>query len=267
MKEKIKIEPKWERSSEEIWRAHFEEVTSIDKVNKFDFAPTKKYSFYFAAAAIVVIALLPMLFSRNVVSLRGEHISYVLPDGSVVNLNAQSKLTYNSLIWFISRSVKMDGEAYFEVEKGSKFTVNTKNGDIRVLGTKFNVFSREDEFAVMCITGKVEVNSGNKVILEKNEGVKMAINGELKLISEPEIENVISWKDDVFYFTSVPLNKVIEEVMRQYDVEIKYAANNNYIYTGNFSKESTIEEVLEIVSLPFGLRTEKLGNGYKLVSQ
>jgi len=55
--------------------------------------------------------------------------------------------------------------------------------------------------------------------------------------------------------------------MRQYDVEIEYAENNNYIYTGNFSKESTIEEVLEIVSLPFGLRTEKRGNGYKLVSQ
>ncbi|EKD31689.1 MAG: hypothetical protein ACD_77C00272G0002 [uncultured bacterium] len=266
MKEKIKIEPKWVRSSAEIWRDHFEEITSMDKVNKFDFTPIKKYAFYYAAA-VVVIALLPMLFTRNVVSLRGEHISCVLPDGSRVNLNAQSKLTYNSLIWFISRGVKMDGEAYFEVEKGSKFTVNTKNGDIRVLGTKFNVFSREGEFEVTCITGKVEVKSGNRVILEKNEGVKMAINGELKLISEPEIENVISWKDDVFYFTSVPLNKVIEEVMRQYDIEIKYAANNNYIYTGNFSKESTIEEVLEIVSLPFGLRTEKLGNGYKLVSQ
>ena len=267
MNDKMKIEPKWKRSSEEIWRDHFEEITSVDKVSRFDFSPIKKYAFYYAAAAIVVIALLPLLFSKNVVSLRGEHISCTLPDGSVVNLNAESELTYNSLIWFVSRGVKMKGEAYFEVEKGAKFTVKTKNGDVRVLGTKFNVFSRGDEFAVTCITGRVEVKSGNRVILEKNEGVKMAKNGELKLISEPDMENAISWKDDVFYFTSVSLNKVIEEVMRQYDIEIEYAENNNYIYTGNFSKESTIEEVLEIISLPFGLRTEKRGNGYKLVSQ
>ena len=267
MKEKIKIEPKWERSSDEIWRDHFEEVTSVDKVSRFDFALIKKYAFYYAAAAVVVIALLPLLFSRNVVSLRGEHISCTLPDGSVVNLNAESELTYNFLTWFFSRGVKMSGEAYFEVEKGAKFTVKTKNGNIRVLGTKFNVFSRGEEFTVTCISGRVEVKSGNMVILGKNEGVKMSSSGELKTISEPDMENVISWKNDVFYFTSVPLNKVIEEVMRQYDVEIEYAENNNYIYTGNFSKESTIEEVLEIVSLPFGLHQEKWGNGYKLVSQ
>jgi ferric-dicitrate binding protein FerR (iron transport regulator) len=266
MKEKIKIEPKWERSSDEIWSAHFEDITSVERMSKFRFARIKKYVFYYAAA-VVVIALLPMLFTRNVVSLRGEHLMCTLPDGSVVNLNAESELSYNSLTWFISRGVKMNGEAYFEVEKGARFTVKTKNGDVRVLGTKFNVFSRGDEFVVACITGRVEVKSGNRVILKKNEGVKMAGDRELKLISEPDMENVISWKDDVFYFTSVPLNKVIEEVMRQYDVEIIYTENNNYIYTGNFSKESTIEEVLEIVSLPFGLRSEKWGNGYKLVSQ
>ena len=62
MNDKIKIEPKWKRSSEEIWRDHFEEVTSVDMVSRLDFALIKKYAFYYAAAAIVVIALLPLLF-------------------------------------------------------------------------------------------------------------------------------------------------------------------------------------------------------------
>lgn len=267
MNNKIKIGPKWARSSEEIWRDHFEKLTSAQKMKKFRFAVIKEYAIFIAAAAFFILLLIPGFYTKSVISHKGEHISQVLPDGSVVNLNAESQLSYKPLIWFVNRKVKMEGEAFFEVEKGSKFIVKTKNGDIRVLGTKFNVFSRDDEFSVACINGRVEVTSGNIIILEKGESVGLSGNGTLVTLPVSIIENAVSWKDGVFYFTSVPLNKVLEEIMRQYDVEIEYIQNSDYIYTGNFSKENTIDEVLEIVSLPFGLHPEKGRNGYKLVSQ
>lgn len=266
MKENVKIEPKWRKSREQIWNDHFERLTSKEStVHKV--LHIGRYLRYSAAAAILIILLVPLIYTKSIVAQKGMHLSFNLPDGSSVTLNAGSELSYKPFIWFARRTVRMDGEAYFEVEKGSEFSVISDNGDVKVLGTRFNVISRDKNFSVCCISGRVMVNSGNRVILEKQERASLGSDGKLVVDKVEEMEKVISWKENVFYFTEAPLKYVIEEISRQYNIKIDYPENNSFIYTGNFSRERDVETVLDIVALPFGLKPEKCVDGYKLEKQ
>ncbi|MEM9931461.1 MAG: FecR domain-containing protein, partial [Bacteroidota bacterium] len=92
----------------------------------------------------------------------GEKLEEELPDGSVVYANAVTTLSYSPQEWSSARDVQLKGEAFFEVEKGSNFTVNTPQGTVEVLGTSFNVLAREDIFEVICYTGKVRVTAGER---------------------------------------------------------------------------------------------------------
>ena len=255
MKGEFKIEPKWKRSSEEVWTDHFEQLTSaavsqVDekgrdsrRVRLPDF---RGYALYYAAAAVIIMLLIPLMYTKNISASRGEHLSYVLPDGSQVTINAESKLSFKPLVWFISRGVKMDGEVLFEVKKGSGFTVKSSNGIVRVLGTTFNVISRDSRFEVACIEGRVEVS---------------AKAGE---VERQKVVSSISWRGGDFYFTAVSVKAVIDEIARQYNVEIELEDMEEMIYTGNFSGKTSLEEVLDIVAIPFSLKVEKTEKGYIL---
>jgi ferric-dicitrate binding protein FerR (iron transport regulator) len=76
----------------------------------------------------------------------GKQLSFLLPDGSKVLLNSKSTITYNKNNWNTNRTLNLDGEAFFDVEKGSTFTVKTTHGHVKVLGTEFNVNSSNDFF-------------------------------------------------------------------------------------------------------------------------
>ena len=123
------------------------------------------------AASLAAIIVFSAIFYGSAVEYStdaNEKIAISLPDGSTVNLNTNSKTSYNAISWYLNRSVSLSGEAFFSVKKGSQFSVNTNNGVIRVLGTSFNVFSRENDFLVECFTGKVEVkNSLEKIFITK----------------------------------------------------------------------------------------------------
>jgi ferric-dicitrate binding protein FerR (iron transport regulator) len=223
MNEDIRINPKWSKSKESIWMEHFEKLTSKEETHIDNTIHFGKYIRYIAAAAVVLVFLIPGIYTRSVVAKRGEQVSLVLPDGSLVSLNADSKVTYKPLIWRIMRSVKMEGEAYFEVEKGSKFVVSTKNGVVRVLGTKFNVLSRGETFSVSCISGRVEVKSDKTVVLDKETRAKLGNDGKLYIEYVNEIGTVILWRNYIFNYTETPLKEVIDEISRQYNITIEYS--------------------------------------------
>jgi ferric-dicitrate binding protein FerR (iron transport regulator) len=274
MKDNIRIEPKWDKTKEEIWSDHFEKMISAapvspEAVHKGIFSGRVLY--YTAAAAIILLMLVPMVYTRNISSQRGEHVTIELPDGSTASLNAQSEISYRPLLWFVKRVVRLDGEAFFSVEKGSRFTVKSDNGSVTVLGTKFNVKSRDDIFEVSCLTGKVAVKSEmdetlkEDVLIEGGEGVSFSGNDAMKRVSGETNENSTSWMDYNFVFTGAPLNQVLGEISRQYDIDIAYDGTEDYLYTGKFSREVPVEQVLEIVTLPFSLKIVKDESGYKII--
>jgi ferric-dicitrate binding protein FerR (iron transport regulator) len=184
--------------------------------------------------------------------MRGSHLSVTLPDGSTVNLNAESKLTYKPYLYFVSRDVTLTGEACFEVKPaGSRFVVKSGANQVKVLGTGFNVFVRDERYSVTCLTGKVEVSANNEQTILTPNMQAVLQNGKLEVTDNADAEQAVGWTQNKFVFIGVPLKDAIKEIERQYDIQVTTASNLDYLYSGNFTKPKEPEEALQIIGNPF----------------
>ena len=224
-----------------------------------------------AAGIILLAAFVSFLrfYSSSITVPAGVHQTAVLPDGSEVKMNAESSLTYYPFWWPFERKLTFDGEGFFNVRKGKKFTVYSSRGTTRVLGTSFNILSREEVYKVTCITGKVSVSNSpqNKVILLPNSQAEILANGTIRVNKEIDVTPEISWKNDLFLFTATPLRQVFKEIERQYAVTIQLDVMSHDLYTGNFNRSSQIEEVLGFVCPAAGLKFERKSAHVYLVSK
>jgi ferric-dicitrate binding protein FerR (iron transport regulator) len=165
----------------------------------------------------------------EVYSQRGVRSKINLPDGSEVWLNNASKLRY-PVVFKKKRIVELEGEGYFEIEKNaeSPFVVNTKHIDVKVLGTKFNVMSYDDDnrIEVALLEGKVALY---RDVLDENKALSELKPGELASfmkadkqlhIRETDVKRHIAWKDGKLVFYEVPLAEVAHKMERWYNCEI-----------------------------------------------
>jgi len=185
----------------------------------------------------------------------GEHQLAEMPDGSTINLNAESTLKYHPYWWKFNRELHFEGEAFFEVQKGGKFSVISKNGTTQVLGTSFNIFSRNDNYKVTCLTGSVQVISKtkNNALLQPNSKAEIQPDGTIEIQHNIEPFPEISWKKNIFMFTAVPAYEVFHEIERQFGVKVTTNMNSHALYTGNFSRDLDVEEILGYVCPALGL--------------
>jgi ferric-dicitrate binding protein FerR (iron transport regulator) len=189
----------------------------------------------------------------------GNQTQITLPDGSLVSLNSGSKLVWNEKKFNRKRLVTLSGEAYFEIEKGGEFIIQTENGTVEILGTKLNVFSREKEFWVSCLTGKVGVETENSnQILLPGEIVELTSQGLEKRVLT-EVNQTAAWKEGMFYFEDKPLVSIFAEIERQFDVSIQFEGDVNRSITVSFTNNK-LEEVLDVVCIPMGLKYEVAKN-------
>ncbi|MTI22932.1 DUF4974 domain-containing protein [Fulvivirga sp. RKSG066] len=204
-----------------------------------------------AAISLAIVAYLFLFSSTTISTAPGNRLAHVLPDGSTVTLNADSKISYNESNWLDDRSVKLDGEAFFEVTEGSSFVVEGNQTSVTVLGTSFNVYLRNDDVKVQCFTGKVNVAKNDKnIILEKGQ----ATGNELELRSFDSLVEA-TWRSGEFHFKNQPLTEVIKELERQYDIEVEYDLSTQRQYTGYFN-DKDLNEALQFVFKPMGLSYE-----------
>ena len=131
---------------------------------------TTPKSWLLKIAAVLVLGIGITFAMRNFVSftesaLNGEKTSFVLPDNSEVVLNSGSEIQYKKWNWSTERKLKLDGEAFFKVAKGKTFEVETDLGKVTVLGTQFNVKSRNNRIDVICFEGKVKVNYSQEEVI------------------------------------------------------------------------------------------------------
>ncbi len=167
-------------------------------------------------------------------TLNGETIELLLPDSSHVVLNAASSLSYDSEDWTSDRSVHLDGEGYFKVKKGSRFTVITPVGEIAVVGTQFNVRSRAGYFEVICYEGSVEVAVDNNITSLNPNQMLQFIRG-ISLNTVDHSETYPSWIHLRSSFFSVPYREVLAEFERQYGANvITEGVDLNQLFTGSF---------------------------------
>ena len=260
----------WEKSQSEVW-ANLEAMVDTQPKGRslyFHFTLTK---WAVAACIVVILSLVSFLrfYNITVETIAGQHLVAELPDHSKVNLNAQSSLTYHPYWWKINRNVQLKGEGYFEVQKGREFTVQSAKGSTQVLGTTFNILARDEVYTVTCITGSVKVKSsvGFETILKPNSKAEIQTNGKIKVDTDIETFREISWKKNIFLFTASPVLKVFSEIERQYGVTIKTNINPSSLYTGNFTKDQNVEEILGYVCPALGLKYSRLSIGQYLITR
>jgi len=259
----------WEKSKAEVWRDLEPRLVKEDQspVLVRRQLPGKQWLALAASLVLLLsVASFMRFYSVNIDTPAGVHTSLNLPDGSGVEVNASTSLSYHPYWWFLSRKVELEGEAFFTVEKGRKFRVVSDLGTTEVLGTTFNVFARGDNYQVSCHTGSVRVSAAAKdlsVILSPNELAELEDSGALKVRSLDTPAQAPGWTRNLIMFSSAPLRLVFDEIERQYGIVIETPAEMQQVYSGNFSLDQSVENILSLLCLPFDLRYERqTGNSY-----
>lgn len=258
----------WKKSEAEVWSIFEDKIGSQPKGRSlmFNFILNK---WAVAASILILFATGSFLrfYSVKVQSPNGQHLVAELPDQSKVDLNAQSSLTFYPFWWKITRIVKLEGEGFFEVQKGKKFTVRSSKGSTQVIGTSFNIFAREEIYKVTCVTGSVKVKSttGYEAILKPNSKAEIQPGGKIHVTENIETYPEISWKRNIFLFTATPVVQVFREIERQYGVIIDAQPDNSSLYTGNFTKDQSVEETLSYVCPALGLKYVRKSSGEFLI--
>jgi ferric-dicitrate binding protein FerR (iron transport regulator) len=193
-----------------------------------------------AAVAVMLIAgyLYFSTLDTTITTQIAQKEAIELPDASEVTLNAGSQLTYNKKSWNKNRTLSLDGEAYFKVSKGSTFSVNTPQGMVQVLGTQFNVFSRDTIFNINCYEGLVSV-SFNDSVIKLSAGNKLKIeNGTLVVHTQTNMK-APTWLLNESSFENASVATVIKELQRQYPIKITSPNSiENKRFSGTFTHEN-----------------------------
>lgn len=214
-----------------------------------------------ASVALLIFLGIQWLEGPAVEAPRGAHLAHTLPDDSRVTLNADSRIEYRAEEWRDERRLSLEGEAFFEVEEGPSFEVRTSLGKVTVLGTAFNVYSREDRFSVRCTSGRVKVTAGRDtagLVLTPGEECRLTAGGVLAK-TEFDLGQGVGWLRDVYRFDEQPLAIVFAELERQFDVTIRAdRAVRQRLYSGAFSGRD-LDAALRDVCWPMNLVAEQEG--------
>jgi ferric-dicitrate binding protein FerR (iron transport regulator) len=235
---------------------------------------TKNSGWWFRFQRIAAILVIGILFSFTayLLLMRDEHsmvqsyaeiqcplgvrTKFELPDGTKGFLNSGSKLKY-ALKFSGARSVELTGEAYFEVvhKDRTPFHVNTRNLDIKVLGTSFNVLANENDNTeeVVLQTGKVEISDQRgRQLTTMIPNEQFVLDPKNQTFSKKEIEasQYTSWKEGKLVFRKEHMQQVAKRLSRWYNAEVVVADRqlDEYTFHATFMDEP-LEEVLKLISI------------------
>ncbi len=263
------LEPDLKKTEQDLWK-NIEKKTS--KKTKTTIIRTNWFKYSVAAFIVVLIGitLFMRFYTENIFTQKGEHLSHTLPDSSVIELNAQTSIKYNPYWWRFNRELQFSGEAFFNVQKGEKFTVISNEGETTVLGTSFNIFARNTDYRVYCKTGKVKVTSTkHNIKYEITEG-ELAVIDNINKSGKKTTANekdYLSWTKNKFSFTDTPLREVFDEIERQYNIKIKTSKSIDTLKFGAyFDKPQKTEQVLDIICIQYNLKFEKSKKNKYIIS-
>ena len=234
---------------------------------------------------IAAVLLLPLLFvsvylgyqSRSftnsyteIQAPPGSRVHFSLPDGSAGVLNGGSDLRY-AANFKNKRDLQLQGEAYFEVKKDRNhpFTVATKNADIQVLGTKFDVcaYNDSEEIYTTLEEGSVQVfdkqNERNALLKPGEQNIIQRSSGKM-ITKKVETSLYTSWREDVLKIDNTPFEKVVKLMEHWYGVTIQLDPNLKYSQTYTLTiKAESLREMLQLLKIttPFNYQI----NGNKVI--
>jgi len=180
----------------------------------------------------------------------------VLPDSTLVTLNSGSSLRLANDFGTGTRTVYLDGEAYFDVHKDKNvpFLIKTPQDVlVTVTGTKFNLkcFSDNSKFDLTLIQGSVEVTTAKKEIITVKPNEEVVINNDFHNVATVEKpQESLVWTKGVLRFDRTPMRESISQIERWYGVEVN--VEDDTIYSGSFTaefKSETLSEVLDLLCI------------------
>lgn len=187
----------------------------------------------------------------------GKQFKVQLSDGSLIFVNSGSKLRFPvSLNRKKTRDVFLEGEAFFEVKKNmaAPFIVHTKDMNVQVLGTKFNVSSYQNDknTSVVLKEGSVGITKSSEIFDKKRgivitSGEQVILKDETFSVNKVSIEKYVAWKDGYLFFENDKFEDIIKKLERYYNIVIEnnFVELNDIRFTGSFTKEP-INEVLDV---------------------
>ena len=239
-----------------------------------------------AAAAVIAAVLLAgglttVLLSKRlaqpvtVVTQLGERSQVVLPDGTKVWLNSSSSVEYVAPFFSRQRRVKMEVEAYFEVEhdRRAPFVVSTNGLDIEVLGTRFNIRNDDNEHRVttVLLEGAVKAYaSGREQASVRLHPAQQLVfdtrTHAMRLTDCPSAERSINWIDGRFCFEHDTFGEIVAELKRYYNVDIRFMDNRlrDMRFSGNFRVEDGIYHIMSVLQLTYKFNYRIAGNDIEL---
>ncbi|MBB4802529.1 ferric-dicitrate binding protein FerR (iron transport regulator) [Flavobacterium nitrogenifigens] len=193
----------------------------------------------------------------------GKRTQIVLTDGTTVWLNSGSSLIYPTQFDGSIREVYLTGEAAFDVahNKAKPFFVKTKECNVRVLGTVFNVSSYPEDETVQTalLQGKVRITYNKKGLLSSKEiqedltpGMIATINKDKKQlkVERKDVASILSWREGYFTFKSQSLNTILGKLSKYYKIEFIKGANLNLDanYSGSFALNENLNSLANTLS-------------------
>ncbi len=193
-----------------------------------------------------------------------EKLEVVLSDGSRVRLNSGSSLKYPNRFSGNARQVDLTGEAFFDISHGDRpFIVMTDNAKTTVLGTRFNVWARDDQTRLIVDQGRVQFESrrfDHAVILDHGQTSRVVGEAPASAAVPVNAERLLGWLQGRLVFEKTPVPEIVGELERTFgaSIEVKGADLARKTVTAEFDKPS-LETVLS--SLCLTLNAE-----YRLIS-
>lgn len=272
---KIKKSKVSSSNKEQIWEQINTSISAEKPARILSFISSKTQK-WAAAAVILISATLGILYFQNLntpslVAEANASISTVtLADGSTVTLRPYSKL-YSQLQSNTEQTYSLDGEAFFDVTKNANrtFSVETDKGIVSVLGTRFNVNSRDNAMRVFLEEGKVQVQSlKSDSLLILNPGEAASITEDIYPVKDiASAEETLDWLNEELVFTDKIVANIISEIEHHYNVQISIPNNIGSLrLTGQLSLTSIDATITDLGLVLDGVFVKTSTNTYSFNS-
>lgn len=198
---------------------------------------------------------------------KGQRAGITLPDGTKVWLNSHTRLSYPLDYGQKVRTVRLAGEAYFEVAKDKKHPFVVKAGEMEVeaLGTAFNVkaYDEDNHIIATLFEGSIRTEANHKTtLLQPNQSVCFDRNRRQIEVHSPENPSYARmWRDNELAFNGETLRDIAVLLNRLYNIEVKFESDKikNYRFSGVI-KNNSLDNVFEIISLTAPILYETRGD-------
>ena len=205
-----------------------------------------------------------VIVQNQLITAKGSKGKFTLPDGSVVWLNSETKLTYPNQFTGDKRSVSLEGEAYFEVAKDAKkpFVVQAGEIDVEVLGTRFDLdsYSFGEFVQTALLDGSVKISGKamkEPVFLKPNELFRYRKSDQVATVEDAKVGLYADWIKDRLVFDNDCLADILISMGGRYNIDIEcpkqFAASTRLSFT---IRQENIDEVMEAISLIAPIRYE-----------